>query len=93
MIIETLAIVGVILGLGTIACLSLNVIRGWLRNRAATRYGDLIKHELENGNVEIIAIGLTASGTQTGQKTWTAKSLDPELAATFGYRQRTRITV
>jgi hypothetical protein len=93
MIFETLAIAGVLLGLGTIACLSLSAIRGWLRNRAATRYGDLIKHELQNGNVEIVAIGLTAGGSQTGQKTWTAKSLDPELAAAFGYSDRTRITV
>jgi hypothetical protein len=90
MIIETVLIVT---ALGTLACLTLSKVRNWLRNRAATKYGDLIKRDLRNGKVEIISIGLTASGTRTGQKTWTAKSLDPELAATFGYSQTARITV
>jgi hypothetical protein len=93
MIFETLAVAGMILGLGVIACLTLSKIKNWLRGRTATRYGDLIRRELDNGNVEIVAIGLTSSGTQTGEKVYTAKSLDPELAATFGYRQQVRISV
>jgi hypothetical protein len=91
MIFEALVAAGILLG--AIAILSLDRITNWLRNRRATRYGELIKNEMENGNVEIVSIGLTASGVETGRKTWTAKSLDPELAAAFGYSQRTRITV
>jgi hypothetical protein len=91
MIIETLAILGLILGAA--ACLSLASIREWLRGRTATRYGDLIKRDMQNGNVEIIAIGLTASGRRTGEKTWKAKSMDAELAATFGSGNRVRVSV
>jgi hypothetical protein len=91
MIFETLAVVG--LALGALAVLSLDKIKHWLRSRRATRYGELIKRDLRNGNVEIVSIGLTSSGAETGQKTWTAKSLDPELTAAFGYSQHARITV
>jgi hypothetical protein len=91
MIFETLTLVG--LALGALAVLSLDKIKNWLRGRRATRYGELIKRELRNGNVEIVSIGLTSGGTQTGEKTWTAKSLDPELAAAFGYSNYARITV
>jgi hypothetical protein len=93
MILTTIAIVTAIAGIGAIACLSLSKVTDWLRSRNATRYGDLIKREMSNGNVEIIAIGITANGTRTGEKTWTAKSLDSVLAETFGYRQKVRITV
>lgn len=91
MIIETIVAMGVLLGVA--ACVTLAGIRRWLQRRAANRYGELIKRELDNGNVEVVAIGLTADGTQTGQRTWQARSLDPELADTFGYRQRVRITL
>jgi hypothetical protein len=73
--------------------LSLGKIKEWLRNRRATSYGELIKSEMSNGNVEVIAIGLTSGGIETGRKTWTAKSLDQNLAATFGYSNRIRISV
>lgn len=85
----------IVLGaLGVLACLTLSKIKSWLRSRSsATRVGDLVKRDLQDGKVEIIAIGLAPSGTQTGQKTWTAKSLDPELDAAFGYSNHARITV
>jgi hypothetical protein len=92
MIITTI-IAGAILGAAAIAVLSLAKIKDWLRGRRATKYGDLVKKEMENGNVEIIAIGLDANYNQTGEKKFTAKSLDPELAATFGYSRHARITV
>jgi hypothetical protein len=93
MIITTAVILGAIGALGVIAVLSLNRIKSWLRGRNATRTGELIKENLANGNVEIISIGLSASGNETARKTWTAKSLDPELAAAFGYSNRVRITL
>jgi hypothetical protein len=91
MLFETLAVVGLLLGAA--AVLSLGKIKEWLRSRRATSYGELIKREMRNGSVEVIAIGLTSGGTETGRKTWTAKSLDQDLAATFGYRDRIRISV
>jgi hypothetical protein len=91
MIITTIALIA--LAAGAVACLSLSSIKGWLRQRAANRYGKLIKKNLKNGNVEIIAIGLTSDDTETGQRTWKAKTLDSELAATFGRQQVVRITV
>jgi len=90
LITTTLAIIGI---LTAIAVLSLDRIKNWLRGLRATKAGELIKCEMANGNVEIVSIGLTANGTRTGEKTWTAKSLDPELAAAFGYSNRARITV
>jgi type II secretory pathway pseudopilin PulG len=86
----TLAIIGI---LGAIAVLSLARIKSWLRNLRATRAGKLIKREMENGNFEIVSIGLSENGTETGEKTWTAKSLDPELADAFGYSNYARITL
>jgi hypothetical protein len=91
MLIESI-LAGVLLG-AAVACVTLGGIRRWLQRRAANRYGELIKRELDNSNVEVIAIGLTADGTETGQRTWHGKSLDSELADTFGYRQRVRITL
>ncbi len=93
MILETIAIVTALAFGAAVACLSLDSIRSWLRQRSANRYGDLIKRELANGNVEVIAIGLTANGARTAERTWRAKSLDSELQNTFGYGQRARITV
>jgi len=90
MLITTLTILGI---LTAIAVLSLDRIKNWLRGLRATKAGELIKREMANGNVEIVSIGLTENGTRTGEKTWTAKSLDTELAAAFRYGNRTRITV
>jgi hypothetical protein len=91
MIIETIIAIA---ALSALACLTLSRIKSWLRSRsAATRIGDLVKRDLRDGKVEIVAIGLTESGTQTGEKTWTAKSLDSELAAAFGYSNYARITI
>ena len=88
-----MAIVGALIGVGIIAYLTLGRIKDALRRRNATKYGELIKRELENGNVEVVAIGLTNNGTRTMEKTYVAKSLDPELAAAFGYSRTTRISV
>jgi hypothetical protein len=93
MFFTTAVIVGAISVLGVIAILSLDRIKSWLRGRNATRTGELIKENLANGNVAIISIGLGASGNETARKTWTAKSLDPDLAAAFGYSNRVRITL
>jgi hypothetical protein len=91
MIIETLIVIG---ALGALACLTLSKIKSWLRSRSsATRIGDLVKRELDDGRVEVIAIGLTDNGTQTGKKIWTTRSLDPELDSAFGYSNYARITV
>jgi hypothetical protein len=91
MIIETtLLVIG---ALTAVACLSLSKIKSWLRNRANAKYGDLVKRDLRDGKVEVVVIGLSENGTQTGEKTYTAKSLAPDLAAEFGYSNRTRIYV
>lgn len=90
MIIETIALIALLFGA---AVLTLATIRNWLRQQTANRYGDLIKQSLKDGKVEIVAIGLTAEGKKTGQRTWRAKSLDAELDGTFGDRQRVRITL
>lgn len=92
-ILETIALVAAVVAGAAVVSLSLDSIRSWLRQRAANRYGDLIKRELSNGNVEVIAIGLTENGTRTAERTWKAKSLDKELENTFGYRERVRITL
>jgi hypothetical protein len=91
MLITTLLLIGA--AIGAVACLSLKKVKQWLRSRAKTKYGDLIMRDLRDGKVEIMAIGLTKKGVETGRKTWTAKSLDTELAATFGSSERVRITV
>jgi hypothetical protein len=79
--------------LGAVAVLPLGTIKDWLRGLRAADYGEITKRDLRNGDVTIVAIGLTWAGIQTGEKTWTAKLLDQDLAAAFGYSQRARITL
>ncbi len=94
MILETIAaIVVAAAGAAVLASLGLDAIRGWLRQRAANRYGDLVRRQLQNGNVEVVAIGLKGDGTRTGQHTWKAKSLDSDLESAFGYGNTARITL
>ncbi|MFR9795173.1 hypothetical protein ACL02U_04590 [Streptomyces sp. MS06] len=90
---ESLAVAGMLLGIGVVAYLTLSRVKSALRRRTATRYGRLVKRELENGNVEVIAIGLTGDGTRTMEKTYVAKALDPELNNAFGYSQTARIDI
>jgi hypothetical protein len=92
-ILSTIAILAALAAGAAVVCLSLDSIRSWLRQRAANKYGEVLKRELANGNVEVIAIGLTEYGTRTGERTWRAKSLDQELENTFGYSERVRITL
>ncbi|MET8940923.1 hypothetical protein ABZ329_33255 [Streptomyces rubiginosohelvolus] len=91
MLFESLAVVGMLLGIGVIACLTLSRVRSALSRRTATRYGRLIKRELENGDVEVIAIGLTDAGVRTMEKTYVAKALAPDLHDAFKHRQTARI--
>lgn len=83
----------IILGITAIACLSLSKIKSWLRGRTNTKVGDLTKRELEDGRFEVVVIGLNEYGSQTGEKTYRTRSLDPELSAEFGYSNHTRIYV
>ncbi|MGQ4730374.1 hypothetical protein ACUN3E_22195 [Streptomyces sp. Ju416(a)] len=91
MLFASLAVAGMLLGIGVIACLTLSRVRSALSRRTATRYGRLIKRELENGDVEVIAIGLTDAGVRTVEKTYVAKALAPDLNDAFKHGQTARI--
>ncbi|PVD04296.1 hypothetical protein [Streptomyces sp. CS014] len=91
MLFESLAVAGMLLGIGAIACLTLSRVMSALNRRTATRYGRLIKRELENGDVEVIAIGLTDAGVRTVEKTYVAKALAPDLNDAFKHGQTARI--
>lgn len=88
---ETLALLSILFGV--IAYLSWDELKEWIRSNSPTSTADLIKTALDNGNVQIVAIGLNSTGAQTASKKWRAKSLDSELANKFGRQNRIRVTV
>ncbi|MEZ0094077.1 hypothetical protein [Streptacidiphilus sp. EB129] len=79
-------------GLGTVSLLTWTAVRSWLTRKRAVQ-ADLIRTALEDGSVNVVVIGLRDDGAEAARRTWHTKQLDPDLAATFGYRDQVRVTV
>jgi uncharacterized membrane protein YqgA involved in biofilm formation len=59
-------------------------IRGWASSLRNARSLRLIRRSIATGDVQIVSIGLTATGQRIASRTDTARGLDPSLTARFG---------
>ncbi len=90
-ILETIALMALLFG--AVACLSWDDLKNWISSNSPTSAADLVKTALDNGNVQIVAIGLDSAGRTAATKSWKAKSLDAELSGRFGSANRVRVNV
>lgn len=79
-------------GAGAAAALSWSAVRSWLSGTGAVQ-ADLIRQALSDGKINVVAVGLSSSGSEIGRKSWRTGSLDSDLATAFGRANRIRVNV
>ena len=78
-----------IIGIATVvAVLSSSEIFGWINNNKSnsSRYADIVRKKLDNGNYKVVAGIFNQSKYKTAGSTWEASQLSDELKKKFGSR-------
>lgn len=80
---------------GVIVCLKWTQVRRWLQAHRVAHSGtaELLKSMLADGNYQVVGNVFNQAGLKVATKTWTARSLDPELLSQFGTADRVTIGV